>query len=228
MADRAKAAKTDEPVDMSAFQRDKSGRNGTPDPESDAAAEETFNAEHPEDDPIDHIEKVGGKVTFGSATEDEDELDEDERQARAAATAKEPPSWARPKMLGMSEDARAINFPGLLMRSVGAGGVDVGFEYKVRGAAIPELVAQIAAALPERQPYVASFAGKSLGEGAIIRRSSQAVDADGNAYCDLVIRLPSSAHRGLGSTSGLLNRGAVLALVPMQETLDLTGQGARD
>lgn len=202
-------------VDVDAFKRQPgaSVEEVFEDPRYDAGAN---GAEHP-DVAEDRIRAAGGKVQHGPARADDDEDDEDQPKA--------PPAWSQAQMLGLSEVPEAINFPGILTGSGGrAGTVDVGFELKVRGAGVPDLVAAIAGAVGGKQPYTVRFAGQLVGHGAVVRSYRGAADADGNSFCDVLVRLPQTYADEVGRMNRFLKKGAILALEPDQLNLDLTAK----
>ena len=172
--------------------------------------------------------KLQSVAEFQAAAEPEPE---DEVQAAGVAPALEPdeededtpkvPPWSEIDVAGISEVAEALNFPGVLIYNGGrAGTIDIGFEIKVRGAAVPELIARLADALGERT-FTARFAGKLVGNSATVKSFRCTTDADGFIFCDVLIRLPQAAAESAGKLNVLLKRGAILALEPEQMALGI-------
>ncbi len=147
----------------------------------------------------------------------DDEIDEEEEEDQPKAK-----SWTEIDAIGSSDLPDALNFPGVLTSAGGrAGTVDVGFEIKVRGAAEPALIAQLAELLGD-QAFTVKFAGQTAGDGGVLRTFRCAADADGDTFCDVTVRLPQSAASAVGKLNSYLKKGAILALEPQQMTLDLT------
>jgi hypothetical protein len=122
--------------------------------------------------------------------------------------------------IGWSDTEGAINLAAMLtMVRIQTGNTSVGYEVRFRTT--PEFVNDLAEVMGD-QTFTAEFAGKLIGNGAVVSQFRGASDADGNKFIEFFLRMPEVEVRNAPNVMTFVKKAATLALVPEQMSFDLT------